>query len=93
MSEIFEINERHSYLRNKLDILGFNQPLPIGALSVVSAILDDLIKTTDSLKKSKEELNQLREVCANTFVHKTTKPIYFYSFHGYLNEKENDNST
>lgn len=68
MTDVFDLNERHSYLRNKLDILGFKQPLPIGAISVVGAILDDLIKTTESLKKSKEELNQLREVGFSIFI-------------------------
>lgn len=56
------IDTRHSMLRNKLETLGFTQPLPIGALAIVSAILDDLILTTNSLKRAKEEISQLNEV-------------------------------
>lgn len=56
------VDNRYSLLRNKLDTLGFTQPLPIGALSIVSAILDDLVLTTNSLKRAKEEITQLQEV-------------------------------
>lgn len=55
-------DNRYSLLRNKLDTLGFTQPLPIGALSIVSAILDDLVLTTNSLKRAKDEVAQLQEV-------------------------------
>lgn len=58
------MDNRYALLRNKLDTLGFVQPLPIGALSIVSAILDDLILTTNSLKRAKEEIAQLQEVSA-----------------------------
>lgn len=53
---------RHGDIRQKLDALGFCQPLPTGALGVVGAILEDLLKTTDSLKKLKNENKQLLEV-------------------------------
>lgn len=43
-------NMIHNRLRKKLDVLGFTQPLPLGAVPLVSAILEDLIKTTESLK-------------------------------------------
>lgn len=56
------LDNRYALLRNKLDNLGFSQPLPIGALSIVSAILDDLILTTNSLKRAKDEIVQLQEV-------------------------------
>lgn len=55
-------DNRYALLRNKLDAMGFTQPLPIGALSIVSAILDDLVLTTNSLKHAKAEIGQLQEV-------------------------------
>jgi len=58
-----DIDSRYTTIRNRLDTLGFCQPLPIGALGVVSAILDDLIQTTDSFKKAKYELIELKQVC------------------------------
>lgn len=57
-----EVDNNFILLRKKLDILGFSQPLPISAYALVSAILDDLVKTTDSLKRSKQEISQLLEV-------------------------------
>jgi hypothetical protein len=49
------------FLRKKLEILGYNQSLPLPNL--VSALLDDLIKTTESLKDAKETIEKLLEVC------------------------------
>lgn len=60
-----DLDYHHGNLRNKLDTLGFTQHLPIGAMSLVSAILDDLLKTTNSLKKSKETIKNLLEVKKN----------------------------
>lgn len=57
-----DVDARYSVLREKLDTLGFTQPLPIGSLAVVTAILDDLILTTNSLKHAKREIIQLKEV-------------------------------
>lgn len=53
---------RHGDIRQKLDALGFCQPLPSGALGLVGAILEDLLKTTDSLKKLKNANGKLLEV-------------------------------
>lgn len=53
---------KFEYVRQKLDLLGYdNQILPISAISIVSSILDDLIVTTEGLKKSKDEVCQLLE--------------------------------
>ncbi|XP_055621709.1 centrosomal protein of 135 kDa isoform X2 [Toxorhynchites rutilus septentrionalis] len=49
----------HSDLRKRLDVLGFNHPLPLGAIGIVSAILDDLIKTSEKLKTAKQHIGQL----------------------------------
>lgn len=55
-----DFNLRHDYLRQKLDLLGYSShQLPISSISLVSSILDDLITTTESLKKSKDELSSL----------------------------------
>lgn len=50
---------KHNGLRKRLDILGFPQPLPLGAVPLVGAILEDLIKTTESLKQHKVQIHNL----------------------------------
>lgn len=45
---------KHNGLRKRLDVLGFSQPLPLGAVPLVGAILEDLIRTTESLKQQKD---------------------------------------
>lgn len=53
---------RQDYMRQKLDLLGYSShQLPLSAVPLVSAILDDLIATTESLKKAKDELGTLLE--------------------------------
>ncbi|XP_058173833.1 centrosomal protein of 135 kDa [Anopheles ziemanni] len=54
-----EIEERHSELRRRLDVLGFGHPLPLGAIGIVSAILDDLIQTSEKLKCANQQIDQL----------------------------------
>lgn len=49
-------------LREQLYTLGFHQQLPIGSMSIVSALLEDLIKVTDSYKQSKQTVKNLLEV-------------------------------
>lgn len=56
------LDKRYTLLRDKLDNLGFSQPLPIGALSIVSSILDELIFTSNSLQNAKQKINALKEV-------------------------------
>lgn len=56
-----DIDALHSDLRKRLDVLGFNHPLPLGAIGIVSAILDDLIKTSEKLKASKQQISQLQQ--------------------------------
>lgn len=57
-----DLNYRNDYMRQKLDLLGYSShQLPIAAIPVVSDLLDDLITTTESLKKAKDELGQLLE--------------------------------
>lgn len=57
----------HSQVRKKLDFFGFSHPLPFGAIQIVSAILDDLITTTESLKLAKEQNNKLEEASEINF--------------------------
>lgn len=57
-----DIEARHALLRSKLDKLGFNQPLPIGSFAIVTALLNDLVLTTSSLKAAKDEISRLNEV-------------------------------
>ncbi|CAG9800822.1 unnamed protein product [Chironomus riparius] len=57
-----DFNIRQDYMRQKLDLLGYSShSLPLSAVPLVSAVLDDLIATTESLKKAKDELGQLLE--------------------------------
>lgn len=48
---------KHNGLRKRLDVLGFSQPLPLGAVPLVGAILEDLIRTTESLKQQKDQVH------------------------------------
>lgn len=50
---------KHNGLRKRLDVLGFTQPLPLGAVPLVGAILEDLIQTTESLKHHKDQVHNL----------------------------------
>lgn len=57
-----DIDARHTLLREKLNSLGFTQPLPFGSLAVVSALLDDLILTNKNLKDAKKTISELEKV-------------------------------
>lgn len=50
---------KHNGLRKRLDVLGFTQPLPLGAVPLVGAILEDLIRTTETLKGHKDQVHNL----------------------------------
>ncbi|XP_058066585.1 centrosomal protein of 135 kDa [Anopheles bellator] len=54
-----DIETRHSELRQRLDCLGFGHPLPLSAIGIVSAILDDLIQTAEKLKLANQQIEQL----------------------------------
>lgn len=59
---MMDIEARHSLLREKLNNYGFTQPLPIGSIAVVSALLDDLILTNKNLKDAKKTIDELKRV-------------------------------
>ena len=56
------MENRHEELRNKLETLGYGHSLPLSAIGLVSAILNDLIKTAEDLKSARLEINQLLQV-------------------------------
>ncbi|XP_053670277.1 centrosomal protein of 135 kDa [Anopheles nili] len=56
-----EIEARHSELRKRLDVLGFGHPLPLSAIGIVSAILDDLIQTSEKLKCANQQIELLHQ--------------------------------
>ncbi|XP_031640982.1 centrosomal protein of 135 kDa [Contarinia nasturtii] len=58
---MMDINERHSLLRDKLNNLGFTQPLPFGSLAIVSALFDDLILTNKNLKDARKTISSLEK--------------------------------
>lgn len=55
-----DLNLRQDYMRQKLDLLGYSS-FKLTSVPLVSAILEDLISTTESLKKSKDECASLLE--------------------------------
>lgn len=57
-----DVESRYTFLREKLHDMGFTQPLPIGSLAVVSALLDDLILTNKNLKNAKKKISELEKV-------------------------------
>lgn len=63
-----DIESHYSLLRDKLDALGFHQPLPIGSLTIVSALLNDLVLTTKNFKDAKSQINQLKKVSLMTYL-------------------------
>lgn len=56
------IDARHKLLREKLDSLGFSQPLPIGSLAIVSALLDDLVLSNKKINEAKQTIATLGQV-------------------------------
>lgn len=63
-----DIDARHTLLREKLNSLGFTQPLPFGSLAIVSALLDDLILTNKNLKHANKSISELEKVTLMTIV-------------------------
>lgn len=59
---IMDLDAEYKQLREDLYQLGFHQPLPIGSLALVQALLLDLVKTTLNLKKLHGENQQLLKV-------------------------------
>lgn len=57
-----DIEARHTFLREKLNSYGFTQPLPVGSIAIVSALLDDLILTNKHLKDAKKTNAELEKV-------------------------------
>lgn len=55
-------------LRSKLDVMGFNQTLPVLAIPLVGAIFGDLIKTTECLRDTKRQVADLLEVSVDLAV-------------------------
>ena len=49
-------------LRQKLDVMGYRQSLPLAAIPLVGCLFEDLVKTTESLRDSKKEIMDLLEV-------------------------------
>ncbi|XP_022211364.2 centrosomal protein of 135 kDa isoform X2 [Drosophila obscura] len=48
-------------LRSKLDVMGFNQTLPVLAIPLVQGIFGDLVKTTECLRDTKKQVSDLLE--------------------------------
>lgn len=58
-----DMNARHSLLREKLDKLGFTQPLPIASIALVSSLLDDLLLANNKLAETQKCAAKLEKVC------------------------------
>ncbi|KAI8123380.1 Centrosomal protein of 135 kDa [Lucilia cuprina] len=48
-------------LRQKLDVMGYRQSLPLAAIPLVGTLFEDFIKTTESLRDSKKQIMELLE--------------------------------
>ncbi|XP_075161369.1 centrosomal protein 135kDa isoform X2 [Haematobia irritans] len=48
-------------LRQKLNVLGYHQTLPLSAIPLVGCLFDDLVKTTESLRDAKQKIVELLE--------------------------------
>ncbi|XP_067643783.1 centrosomal protein of 135 kDa isoform X2 [Eurosta solidaginis] len=48
-------------LRQKLDVLGYTQTLPLAGLPLVGALFEDLLKSTESLRDAKKKIVDLLE--------------------------------
>lgn len=57
-----DLDTRYSLTRDRLYTLGFEQPLPIGSLAIVTALLDEIVQTSNNLKHAQESNKQLQEV-------------------------------
>lgn len=68
-----DIDVRHSLLREKLNALGFTQPLPFGSLAIVSALLDDLILTNKNLNDATKTISELEKVTLITHLYACRK--------------------
>jgi hypothetical protein len=55
------VERKFGVLRRRLDDLGYRQILPIEAIPLVERLLNDLVQTTESFKRSKEKAEQLEE--------------------------------
>lgn len=49
-------------LRQKLDVLGYTQTLPLAGIPLVAALFEDLVKSTESLRDAKKKIVDLLEV-------------------------------
>eukprot|EP00117_Sycon_ciliatum_P035723 scpid27034/ scgid4205/ Centrosomal protein of 135 kDa; Centrosomal protein 4 len=65
-------------LRKRLDQLGYRQPLPIESLPLVERLFDDLVQTTDSLRKARSELGE--------------KQLVVEEAHDYIEPYQNENA-
>ncbi|XP_065362141.1 centrosomal protein of 135 kDa [Calliphora vicina] len=48
-------------LRQKLDVMGYRQSLPLAAIPLVGSLFEDFVKTTESLRDSKKKIMELLE--------------------------------
>lgn len=49
-------------LRQKLDVMGYRQTLPLAAIPLVGCLFEDFVKTTESLRDCKKQIMELLEV-------------------------------
>lgn len=59
-----DLDTRYTITRERAYSLGFDQPLPIGSLAIVTALLDELLQSSANLKNAQASNRQLHEVGA-----------------------------
>lgn len=63
------VSEKYSSLRKRLDNFGYRQPLGLESLQLVERLFSDLVHTTESLRKQKEEAGKLTQHRGNVEAH------------------------
>ncbi|KAL3318413.1 hypothetical protein Ciccas_002921 [Cichlidogyrus casuarinus] len=61
MADFDKMKDEYSSLRKQLDILGYRMSFHFESLPLVTRLTNDLICTTDSLRKSKQEISSLEQ--------------------------------
>lgn len=62
------VDAHYNRIREQLYVLGFDQPLPLGAVALVGRMLDDLVQTTAALQRTEAANAQLMQVRAYFFL-------------------------
>lgn len=80
--------QKYTQLRKRLDQLGYRQTLGVESLPLIEKLFNDLVHTTESLKKTKLEVNFQNQSNLEVFYWSSNRLLSLYSsitFHERLN--------